>query len=287
MASKDGVVKRLNMELKKHLIKREDASSGQHEVEYGQVTESLDVKIPQSDNILEGRESMKEKLDFFINQCSCYEAEIKSLQEKMKEASELVQEKELQLVMFQGQEKSFIEEVKELKSAISGEKVLLKKLKKAEDALEVQRRRLLLKDQEILGYQRKLELALFVPQMGCALPQGEAWDLSMPRVKSEYQEQEQRYTFLTPYMNWTFKYVAVNSRLNFHGYLTLALSGYLVQNENTECQVQARSLNWHHQALPWTSRTPQDRFLRRRSRPRCSRRRKLLLIGLALLRPKQ
>ena len=107
----------------------------------------------------------------------------------MKEASELIQEKESQLVMFQGQEKSTIEEVKELKS---GEKVLLKKLKQAEDALEVQRRRLLLKDQEILGYQRKLELALFVPQMGCALPQGEAWDLSMPRVKSEYQEQEQR-----------------------------------------------------------------------------------------------
>ena len=192
MASKDGVVKRLTMELKKHLIKREDVSSGQHEVEYGQVTESLDVKIPQPDNSLEGSESMKEKLDFFISQCSRYESEIKSLQEKMKEASELVQEKELQLVMFQGQEKSFIEEVKELKSAISGEKVLLKKLKKAEDALEVQRSRLLLKDQEILGYRRKLELALFVPQMGCALPQGEAWDLSMPRVKSEYQEQDQR-----------------------------------------------------------------------------------------------
>merc|ERR1719268_709715 len=96
----------------------------------------------------------------------------------MKEASEVVQKKELQLILFQGQEKSFIEEVK--------------KLKQAEDALEVQRRRLLLKDQEILGYQRKLELALFVPQMGCALPQGEAWDLSMPRVKSEYQEQDQR-----------------------------------------------------------------------------------------------
>jgi len=110
----------------------------------------------------------------------------------MKEASELVQEKESQLVMFQGQEKSVIEEVKELKSAITGEKVLLKKLKQAEDALEVQRRRLLLKDQEILGYRGKLELALFVPQMGRALPQGEAWDLTMPRVKSEYQEQDQR-----------------------------------------------------------------------------------------------
>ena len=68
----------------------------------------------------------------------------------------------------------------------------MKKLKQAEDALEMQRRRLLLRDQEILGYRRQLELALFVPQMGCALPQGEAWDLSMPRVKSEYQEQEQR-----------------------------------------------------------------------------------------------
>jgi len=176
MASKDGVVKRLNMELKKHLIKREDVTSGHHE----------------PDDSLEESESMREKLDFFIGQCSWYEAEIKNLQEKMKEASELVQEKELQLVMFQGQEKSFIEEVKELKSAISGEKVLLKKLKEAEDALEVQRRRLLLKDQEISGYRRKLELALFVPQMGCALPQGEAWDLSMPRVKSEYQEQDQR-----------------------------------------------------------------------------------------------
>merc|ERR1719447_1302327 len=110
----------------------------------------------------------------------------------MKEASELIQEKELQLVMFQGQEKSFIEEVEEVKELKSGEKVLLKKLKQAEDALEVQRRRLHLKDQEILGYRSKLELALFVPQMGCALPQGEAWDLSMPRVKSEYQEQDQR-----------------------------------------------------------------------------------------------
>merc|ERR1712013_293838 len=75
------------------------------------------------------------------------------------------------------------------KSAISGEKVLMKKLRQAEDALEVQRRRLLLKDQEILGYQRKLELALIVPQIGRALPQGEAWDLTMPRVKTEYQEQ--------------------------------------------------------------------------------------------------
>merc|ERR1719447_2006402 len=192
MASKDEVVKRLNMELKKYLIKREEVTSGQHEVKYGQVTELLDVKISQPDNFLEGCESMKEKLDFFTSRCSWYEAEIKNLQEKMKEASELVQEKELQLVLFQGQEKSFIEEVKELKCAISGEKVLLKKLKQAEDALEVQRRRLLRKDQEILGYQRKLELALFVPQMGCALPQGEAWDLSMPRVKSEYQEQDQR-----------------------------------------------------------------------------------------------
>merc|ERR1712240_623126 len=181
------------MELKKkHLIKREDVISGHHEVRYGQVRESLDVKIPQPDDSLEGSESMKEKLDFFISQCSWYEAEIKSLQEKMKETSELVQEKELQLVLFQGQERSFIEEVKELKSAISGEKVLLKKLKQAEDALEVQRRRLLLKDQEILGYREKLDLALFVPQMGCALPQGEAWDLSMPRVKMEYQEQDQR-----------------------------------------------------------------------------------------------
>ena len=289
MASKDEVVKRLNMELKKHLIKREDVASGQHEVKYGQATESLDVKIPQPDNSLEGSESMKEKLDFFISQCSRYEAEIKSLQEKMEEASELVQEKELQLVMCKGQEKSFIEEVKELKSAISGEKVLLKKLKQAEDALEVQRRRLLLKDQEILGYQRKLELALFVPQMGCALPQGEAWDLSMPRVKSEYQEQDQRYvgfSFISK-MGRVVLYVAVDSRLYFHDYLTLALSGYVVRNENMECQVQARSLNWHHQALPWTSRTPQDRFLRRRSRPRCSRRREFRLIGLALLRPKQ
>jgi len=176
------------------LIKREEVTSGQHEVKYGQVTELLDVKISQPDTFLEGCESMKEKLDFFTSRCSWYEAEIKNLQEKMKEASELIQEKELQLVMFQGQEKSFIEEVKELKRAISGEKVLMKKLKQAEDALEVQRRRLLLKDQEILGYQRKLELALFVPQMGwgCAPPQGEAWDLSMPRVKSEYQEQDQR-----------------------------------------------------------------------------------------------
>ena len=175
------------MELKKHLIKREDVTSGQHEVKHGQVIESLD-------NSSEGSESMKEKLDFFTSQCSWFEAETKSLQEKMKEASELVQKKELQLVMFQCQEKSFSEEVKKLKSVISGEKVLLKKLKQAEDALEVQRGRLLLKDQEILGYRRKLELAPFVPQMGwgCAPPQGEAWDLSMPRVKSEYQEQEQR-----------------------------------------------------------------------------------------------
>ena len=187
MASKDEVVKRLNMELKKHLIKREDVTSGQHEVKHGQVIESLD-------NSSEGSESMKEKLDFFTSQCSWFEAETKSLQEKMKEASELVQKKELQLVMFQCQEKSFSEEVKKLKSVISGEKVLLKKLKQAEDALEVQRGRLLLKDQEILGYRRKLELAPFVPQMGwgCAPPQGEAWDLSMPRVKSEYQEQDQR-----------------------------------------------------------------------------------------------
>merc|ERR1719192_1815032 len=43
MASKDEVVKRLNMELKKHLIKREDVSSGQHGVKYGQDIESLDI----------------------------------------------------------------------------------------------------------------------------------------------------------------------------------------------------------------------------------------------------
>merc|ERR1719320_58122 len=112
MASKDGVVKRLNMELKKHLTKKEHVTSGQHEVKYGQVTESLDVKIAQPDDSLEGSESMREKLDFFVGQCSWYEAELKNLQEKMKEPSELAQEKELQLVMFQGQEKSFIEEVK-------------------------------------------------------------------------------------------------------------------------------------------------------------------------------
>merc|ERR1740131_689231 len=83
MASKDGVVKRLNMELKKHLIKREQ------EVKHGQVTESLDVKIAQPNDSLEGSESMREKLDFFVGQCgqcSWYEAEIKNLQEKMKEA---------------------------------------------------------------------------------------------------------------------------------------------------------------------------------------------------------
>merc|ERR1719370_973895 len=88
MASKDGVVKRLNMELKKHLIKREDVTSRHHEVKYGQVAESLDVKIPQPDDSLEGIESMREKLEIFIGQCSWYEAEIKNLQEKMKEASE-------------------------------------------------------------------------------------------------------------------------------------------------------------------------------------------------------
>merc|ERR1719462_846520 len=66
MASKDEVVKRLNMELK-HLMKREEVISGQHKVIYGQVTESLDVKIPQPDNFLEGCESMKEKFDFFTS----------------------------------------------------------------------------------------------------------------------------------------------------------------------------------------------------------------------------
>merc|ERR1719447_2407606 len=45
MAGKDGVVKRLNMELKKHLIMREEVTYGRHEVKYGQVTESIDVKI--------------------------------------------------------------------------------------------------------------------------------------------------------------------------------------------------------------------------------------------------
>jgi len=78
---------------------------------------------------------------------------------------------------------------------IQGEESILARLKKAEEILEGQRRRLHMKDQEILAYQRKLELALFVPQMGgvfvgAALPQGEAWDLSLPRVKSEYQELE-------------------------------------------------------------------------------------------------
>ena len=91
---------------------------------------------------------------------------------------------------YKDRERSFIQEIKKLKATIQGEESILARLKKAEEILEGQRRRLQLKDQEILAYQRKLELALFVPHMGAAFPQGEAWDLSLPRVKSEYQELE-------------------------------------------------------------------------------------------------
>merc|ERR1719234_2364492 len=108
----------------------------------------------------------------------------------MKETAGLIQNQEEQLVSYKDQEGSLTEEIKKLKAKIQGEESILAKLEKAEEILEGQRRRLHMKDQEILGYQRKLELSLFVPQMGAAFPQGEAWDLSLPRVKSEYQELE-------------------------------------------------------------------------------------------------
>ena len=115
--------------------------------------------------------------------------------QKMKETAKLFQAKNEQLVHCKDQEGTFIQEIKKLKAMIHGEERTLQKLEKAEEIVERQRRRLQLKDQEIVGYQRKLELALFVPQMGGAFPQGEAWDLSLPRVKSEYQEPEQRLFF--------------------------------------------------------------------------------------------
>merc|ERR1719341_2531426 len=193
MESKEGVVKRLNLELKKHAVKKEEqAHKDQEEGQFTQVSEALKVEIGQLEKSCEEGESLKEKEEFYISQSRQYEAEVKVLQEKMKETAKLFQAKNEQLVHCKDQEGTFIQEIKKLKAMIHGEERTLQKLEKAEEIVERQRRRLQLKDQEILGYQRKLELALFVPQMGGAFPQGEAWDLSLPRVKSEYQEPEQR-----------------------------------------------------------------------------------------------
>jgi len=194
MESKEGVVKRLNMELKKHAVKKEEEQShkDQGEGQFNQVTEALEAKIGQLEKSCEEGESLKEKEEFYMSQCRQYEAEVKVLQEKMKETAKLFQAKNEQLVHCKDQEGTFIQEIEKLKAMIRGEERTLQKLEKAEEIVERQRRRLHVKDQEILGYQRKLELALFVPQMGGEFPQGEAWDLSLPRVKSEYQEPEQR-----------------------------------------------------------------------------------------------
>merc|ERR1719370_2877620 len=190
--SKEGVVKRLNLELKKHVVKKEEEQlhKQQEEGQFDQVTETLEVKIAQLEKSCEEGESLKEKEELY-SQCRQQEAELKVLQENMKETAKLIQAKEEQLDYYKDQEGEFIQEIKKLKAMIHAEESALKKLEKAEEILEKQRRRLHLKDQEILGYQRKLELALFVPQMGGAFPQGEAWDLSLPRVKSEYQEPQQ------------------------------------------------------------------------------------------------
>ena len=192
MESKEGVVKRLNLELKKHAVKKEEEQwhKQQEEGQFNQVTETLEVKIAQLEKYCEEGESVKEKEELYISQCQQHEAEVKIFQENMKETAKLIQAKEDQLVYYKNQEEEFIQEIKKLKAVIHAEESAVKKLEKAEEVLEKQRRRLQLKDQEILGYQRKLELALFVPQMGGAFPQGEAWDLSLPRVKSEYQELE-------------------------------------------------------------------------------------------------
>jgi len=189
--SKEGVVKRLNLELKKHVVKKEEEQlhKQQEEGQFNQVTERLEVKIAQLEKSCEEGESLKEKEELY-SQCRQQEAEVKVLQENMKETAKLIQAKEEQLDYYKDQEGEFIQEIKKLKAMIHAEESALKKLEKAEEILEKQRRRLHIKDQEILGYQRKLELALFVPQMGGAFPQGEAWDLSLPRVKSEYQELE-------------------------------------------------------------------------------------------------
>ena len=196
MESKEGVVRRLNLELKKHAVKKEEEQlPKEQEGQPNHISGTLDLKIAELEKSCEEGVSLKEKVDFYINQCKQYEGEAKVLQEDMKETARLIQNQEEQLVFYKDQEGSYIQEIKKLKAMIQGEESLLSKLEKAEEILEGQRRRLHMKDQEILEYQRKLELALFVPQMGGALvgaafPQGEAWDLSLPRVKSEYQELE-------------------------------------------------------------------------------------------------
>ena len=192
MESKEVVVRRLNLELKKHALKKEEDMSKPEEGLTTQATTGIsEVKIDPLENCSEEDLSLKEKVEYYINQCKQYEEEVKELQENMKETARLIQDKEEQLVFYKDQEGAFIQEIKKLKAMIQREDGTLKRLEKAEELLEGQRRRLHLKDQEILGYQRKLELALFVPQMGAAnVPQGEAWDLSLPRVKSEYGELE-------------------------------------------------------------------------------------------------
>jgi len=194
MESKEGVVRRLNLELKKHAVKKEEEQlPKEQEGQPNHISGTLDLKIAELEKSCEEGVSLKEKVDFYINQCKQYEGEAKVLQEDMKETARLIQNQEEQLVFYKDQEGSYIQEIKKLKAMIQGEESILAKLEKAEEILEGQRRRLHMKDQEILEYQRKLELALFVPQMGgtCgAFPQGEAWDLSLPRVKSEYQELE-------------------------------------------------------------------------------------------------
>merc|ERR1719341_805652 len=75
-------VKRLNLELKKHAVKKEEqAHRDQEEGQFNQVAEALEVKHGQLEKSCEEGESLKEKEEFYISQCKQYEAEVKVLQE--------------------------------------------------------------------------------------------------------------------------------------------------------------------------------------------------------------
>merc|ERR1719341_1635537 len=151
MESKEGVVKRLNLELRKHAVKKEEEQShkDQEEGQFNQVTEVHDIKIDQLEKSWEGGESLKEKEELYMSRCRQYEAEVKVLQEKMKETAKLFEAKNEQLVHCKDQEGTFIQEIKKLKAMLHGEERTLQKLEKAEEIVERQRRRLQLKDQEI------------------------------------------------------------------------------------------------------------------------------------------
>jgi len=105
MESKEGVVRRLNLELKKQAVKKEEEQlPKEQEGQFNHISETLDLKIAELEKSCEKGVSLKEKVDFYISQCKQYEEEAKVLQENMSETARLIQNQEKQLVSYKDQE---------------------------------------------------------------------------------------------------------------------------------------------------------------------------------------